>query len=305
MNNLNNIILCQFPSSSTIPKTDSQMESTNQRIKSTVEGVKPEIFSIDNKTKKIGSIAVFTATAESVTINKRKKEPILAEVAHATKSEKVNEDTCLIGPNRAVICDGVGSTKNGDMSSKLAANFLYAMLDIFPNKIDDPSKATKIMQEVLLSAHEYIRDCQRISGNDMAATASIVKIVKLKVSKKYKRYALIGNVGDSPIYIKKQDGKLVEITNYHNRSKLPKPTKRQALGKDMKIDPKVFFVRLKKDEQIIVTSNGVSKNTPSKKKLKKKFPKSLNPVDIARSIVKIKGKPRSKDSRTAAVLRAA
>jgi len=224
----------------------------------------------------------------------------LAEVSFDTRSErKVNEDSCRVGINKAVICDGVGSTKNGDVSSKLAANYLYETLDIIPNKIEEPSKATAMMREILFSSHEYIRHCQKISGNSMASTASIVKIVELNVGNEYKRYALIGNVGDSPIYIKKQNGKLIEITNYHNRRKLPNPKKRQALGKDMKIDPKVCFVRLKKGELIIVTSNGVSKNVPSKKKLQKQASKSNNPEQIAKYIVTLKKK--SKDSQTTPV----
>ena len=234
----------------------------------------------------------------------KSKTPNSYKVASASLSEyKPNEDYCVITENSAVICDGVGSTKNGLLASSLAAEHISSELSRIPDVVEDSTMVEYIMAGLLLSSNQYIKDQQASLGNSMASTASVAKIVQRRVGDRLRTYAIIGNVGDSPVYVMR-DGKVIEITNYHNRRKLPPSKKRPALGKQLAVIPRVYWVRLKKGDQLCLTSNGVSKSDPDKKNLTKVAKKSGTPQQTANRVVLFSNKKLTKDARSIAVLAA-
>ena len=232
------------------------------------------------------------------------KTPNRYKIASASLSEyKLNEDACVVTENSAVICDGVGSAKNGLLASRLASDHISSELSRIPDVVEDSTTAEYIMAGLLLSTNRYIKEQQKSLGNNMASTASVAKIVQRRVGDRLRTYALVGNVGDSPIYVMR-DGKVIEITNYHNRRKLPASKKRPALGKQIETIPHVYWVRLKKGDQLCLTSNGVSKSDPDKKNLTKVAKKSGTPQQTANRVVSFSNKKLSKDARSIAVLSA-
>ncbi len=217
--------------------------------------------------------------------------------ASASEGQKVNEDRFAYDvKGTIVVSDGVGSGGNGAEASQKTVDCLMPELAQLDN-INDRSLAEKIMSEVLYNANDFMLGQREASGNTMAATVSAVKLIE----ENGRTYAVIGNVGDSPIYLLR-DGELIELTNYHTH--LPVRDKRQALGKPLEFKPNVFTKRIRPGDQLIVTSNGVRKKSPNLRPIQKLITKADNPQQAAQRLAtELKGD--SQDARTAVVLKAA
>jgi serine/threonine protein phosphatase PrpC len=214
-------------------------------------------------------------------------------IGAATASEKFNEDRHVYDQKgMAVVCDGVGSSENGGAASEWAADFLSNKVgQMETNATRQDSEAA--LSDALLQADMFIQWEQHVTGQDMASTASVMKLIK----EGKKTFAVIGNVGDSPVY-RERNGTLKELTNYHRE--LPSRKHRPALGKS-KSKPHVFSVRFKKGDRILLTTNGVRKNDPEMTGIKKLTDAIREPQELAQSLVsKLKGK--SPDARTVIVV---
>jgi len=215
-------------------------------------------------------------------------------IGAATAAEKVNEDNHFYDQQGiAVVCDGVGSSENGGVASEVATDLLAKQLQ----KIDTDTNrenAEKSIADALQDTDMFIQWEQAMTGQDMASTASVMKVI----TEGEKTYAVIGNVGDSPVY-RMRNGKLKELTNYNQD--LPAREHRQALGKDLPLRPHVFSVRFKQGDLLLLTSNGVRKNDPEMKGMRKILDKIREPQKIAESLVtRLNGK--SRDARTVIVV---
>jgi protein phosphatase len=220
-----------------------------------------------------------------------------ARIGAATASEKLNEDFFTADMSgMAIVCDGVGSSGYGIEGASLANEFLAEKVSEL-SWIDNHETAEKALAEVLREAHQRVLQEQAATGHDMVSTASVVKFVNEADA----QWAVIGNVGDSPIYLMRGE-ELTELTNYHQEL-LPRD-QRAALGKAFTPAPQTLSVQLEPGDRILVSSNGLRKNDPDKKKMRKILAKTDDPQAAAEALVaKVSG--ISRDARTAVVLEAA
>ena len=203
-----------------------------------------------------------------------------------------NEDAVLSKPEGGLygVFDGLGGHIDGDKASQSARdNILKNMENIPPNVSVDVIENQ--MRNALLLANKNIADRNegKVGEERMGTTASVVKIWEGKNGEKK---AIIGNVGDSRVYIQQANGKLEQITLDDNQSyaiaknekeartlqeKFNNITNKnelneneiglyknrniilQSLGDD-KIKPHIFTIDLKPGDKIIVSSDGIHDN---------------------------------------------
>jgi len=114
----------------------------------------------------------------------------------------------------AIVCDGMGGHTAGDVASNLACKSIAEKLEVFPNNLEN---SKKYMANVLEQVNKEIRNEAKtdLSKFDMGTTASVVKIWQSEGERK----AIIGNVGDSRVYIINREGNLTQITLDDNQAR--------------------------------------------------------------------------------------
>lgn len=217
------------------------------------------------------------------------------QIGQATASEKPNEDSSAASPDGwAVVCDGVGSADSGGEGAQTITNFLAQRLANI-NSETDHALAEKEITAALLEADELLNDAILTTGESKASTASVLKLIQ----EGDKTYAVFGNVGDSPIYIMRQ-GELQELVGHHLY--LPPREMRPALGKLLNPNPVVFSVPLQPGDRLLLSTNGIRKNTDNRlKPIQKILTKNSNPQAAAHKLV-TKLNKISPDARTAVVM---
>ncbi len=225
---------------------------------------------------------------------------VTARTEVCTKHPDRNEDVMLTMPERGVfgVFDGASRMNDSDVIAQAASeavrNFVAGAKE--PRTLEG---AKKFVRVALALAHEQVKEASPDHEDNVATTASIVKIFE----REGKRYAAFGNVGDSPIYVRKADGSLRLLSAEHTlfASKLANPetaeeyaayearfktlsekkesdlsaaedivyrgmleekrTLTNFLGAAV-FDPAIGLVELAPGEEILIMSDGVSDNLP-------------------------------------------
>jgi protein phosphatase len=135
--------------------------------------------------------------------------------AYKTDCGKVrthNEDSVNITKNKsgeilAVVADGMGGHKNGEIASKIACDNVingFSKLDTIGTKEEAITWITKIVSEANNKIYEYTKSNPDSKGMGTTIVMSI----------KTEKFLLIGNIGDSSGYVIKK-GNLHKITTDH------------------------------------------------------------------------------------------
>ena len=120
-----------------------------------------------------------------------------ASVASEKHSGK-NEDAAFILGKRAVgIIDGMGGVAGGERAAQLAKNSLCQSLEQMNSSLSLPDSENGVRQ-ALVDANRVVFQQGQAEKNIMGATGSVLYIWE---GSKRERYAIVGNVGDSRVYI--------------------------------------------------------------------------------------------------------
>jgi len=213
-----------------------------------------------------------------------------ASVASDNHPER-NEDAFFMmqEPTVLVVLDGMGGYRGGERASNLVREFLINSFRLLPNQLSIDDAQVAVHKALLEANHIIFRDKERAKYSRMGTTASIVYIWQDSMREKK---AIIGNVGDSRVYISRNN-RLYQITlddsqmnsalaseklawelqdrmnNIINPSKeLSEQEQRffkirnkisQALNGES-ISPRINIVELKPQDRLVVCSDGISDN---------------------------------------------
>lgn len=194
----------------------------------------------------------------------------------SSKHPDRNEDAVLQDPKSgtAMILDGMGGHANGDKASATGRDYLAERIGAITD--NNPEVVRSRIEEVLVDASEKIST--EVPGG--GSTASVVKIVE----NDGKTYAVVGNVGDSRVYIFR-DGKLRQITTDDSSfakgvaDELDEVTDLNTLSPDGRVGfnfrnvvgdalglkgrdvkPQTHIIELQPGDRILLTSDGVHDN---------------------------------------------
>lgn len=207
-----------------------------------------------------------------------------------------NEDALFQIPEKQAfgVFDGMGGHAAGDVASRIARDHVERGLKELPEGLS-LEQTQHSLSSILKEAHENILQQARANPalKGMGTTASVVKVWE---GPQGERKAVIGNVGDSRVYVRHANGALEQVTfddnairqmmarqaisltealalqgKLNNATDLSKLTPQekslfedrnsiaQALG-HANVSPRMHVVDLRVGDKIIVTSDGVHDN---------------------------------------------
>jgi serine/threonine protein phosphatase PrpC len=183
------------------------------------------------------------------------------------KIRRHNEDFVYAPKNNdgnfAVVADGMGGHKAGEVASKLVVDTITKTLkDVPPENITE-----EVLSNTLISANKNVWN-QSHSDRRKEGMGSTATVAVFNGSK-----AIVGHVGDSRAYLFRK-GVLSQITKDHSyvqmlvdngiitKSEASKhPSKNiitRAVGTDEELDVDIYIVPLKKDDMILLCSDGLN-----------------------------------------------
>ncbi len=224
----------------------------------------------------------------------RNENPDIKMGAATLKSIKheYNEDAAFMSSDSKsplkvfAIFDGMGGHKGGADASSTALHTVSNRIEngnINPNLSLEQTEG--LVKSLILEAHSAIKNKAIGDLKDMGTTASLGILWE---GKNEEKKLVVGNVGDSRIYIFRE-GKLIQLTTDDDLAEIGRGNVlTQAVGqKD--IDPKVGIFDILPDDQVIGISDGISDALGED--IEKEFLKALqdnkgNPTEAANSLVK-------------------
>jgi PPM family protein phosphatase len=259
--------------------------------------------------------------------------------AHEDHPER-NEDAKFISKDGLAfgVFDGMGGEFGGQEASNSAKGYLLKALDTFPER-QSLQQETQLIHDILVDANKKILREKGGRSEGMNTTASVVRIWQGPGSE---RKAIVGNVGDSRVYIFR-NGSLKQITLDDNLLRADYPNENEAgyvqekmnntvdpvnglteeerglwrkrniltqyLGKE-KISPRMHVVDLSPGDQILICSDGISDNLTDmemsvilSKNISGNYAKEITDTASSRSKEGKANHPRSKkDDMTAIVI---
>ncbi|MCQ2418177.1 MAG: Stp1/IreP family PP2C-type Ser/Thr phosphatase [Clostridia bacterium] len=167
----------------------------------------------------------------------------------------------------AVVCDGMGGAKSGNVASKLAS-------DVFSSEVERSftpeltlEKAEAVLREACSLANQAVYEHSQLS-EDFAGMGTTLVAILIKDD-----FAVAANVGDSRVYRINEDGiscvskdhSLVEmmvqrgeISKEQARTHPQKNLITRAVGTERAVECDIFRLELSKDEQFLLCSDGLS-----------------------------------------------
>ena len=141
----------------------------------------------------------------------------IAGVTDQGRQRKRNEDTLLVDPaaGLALVADGMGGHRAGDVASRLAAAELHERIAAAPPASMSVSEGSRSplgerMAEAVLRADARVR-AEGVGGGDQEGMGTTLTALVLRPED---RRAVIGHVGDSRAY-RYEGGRLRQITRDH------------------------------------------------------------------------------------------
>ena len=225
-----------------------------------------------------------------------------------------NEDACFVVPSDDVyiVADGVGGNNAGEIASRTAVSMIAAYVKENPlSSIKDEDELQvyftdcleKVNTEIYALAHKYDEN------KGMATTAVIAYIRDSK--------AYIVNVGDSRAYLIRGE-KISQITEDHtyvnelikngiitDEEGVRHPKRHiitRALGGDAIIEPDIFRVEIKKDDVLLLCTDGLHSEI-SEGKIVSIVSESESMTDACRLLVNAANRSGGRDNITVICLK--
>ena len=147
----------------------------------------------------------------------------------------------------AVLCDGVGSAEYGAEAAKRVCHFLVTNLKNHPNSWSMQKAILHFIKSV--NSILYTESMEQYQRVEMVTTLALVVIEGDRV------YG--ANVGDSRIYILRDD-KLSVLSQDHNEDEEElSHVLTKAIGLDSEVEPYYFENKLQKDDRVLLCSDGL------------------------------------------------
>ena len=182
------------------------------------------------------------------------KEVRLAVSAESIASEEHlerNEDAMLVMEKKGVfaVFDGLGGRAAGDYASQRTKRFVERTVVSSFSDTMSQEEASRMMAHVLQKASEMLHreSMENDAMKDMGTTVSLVKILEEAGGT---QKAIIGNVGDSRVYILHQDGTLEQITLDDSYVREMFPNEAEARAVQKKLSGAVYPAALSDDESL-------------------------------------------------------
>lgn len=191
--------------------------------------------------------------------------------SHVGKVRHINEDSAWIGQTEngldaAVVADGMGGHKAGEVASGLAVESLTRSLSAWSEDIALEASADKL-RELIARANATVYEAA--SGNEQYSNMGTTVVIALIDGSK----VLIGHIGDSRIY-RYRDGELEQLTEDHTlvneltKSGQLSPEEAanhphrnwitRALGTDKEVAADVRLVDWRPNDRLLLCSDGLT-----------------------------------------------
>ena len=128
------------------------------------------------------------------------------------KVRNKNQDQAAVNANIkdqviAVVCDGMGGHRSGEIASRVVMDHVLSCFDIIP-PFDTPEELKKWLQETIVEGDQIVKrmEMQNVEHQGMGTTIVVAIFMDNKL--------YVSHVGDSRAYILK-DGQLTQITKDH------------------------------------------------------------------------------------------
>jgi len=216
---------------------------------------------------------------------------IQARTVASNKHPDRNEDTMFILPERKAVgvFDGISRHAAGDKASRIAKDQVGGALQELDDGLSVQQVEDAIRQAIINANNEVYKQAQT-ENNNMGTTASMVYIWE---GGKGERKAIVGNVGDSRVYLLRNN-RLEQITLDDSEILSILPNERQArqlqlklsnvtdpqtqltaseqalfnrrniiiqaLGRRPSVEPKIHTIDFLPSDRILVCSDGISEN---------------------------------------------
>ncbi len=207
----------------------------------------------------------------------------------------INEDAVFVKKDEKIfgILDGVGGYAAGNIASREAAKYIIEGLQKLPEGLT-PQETQNELKRILLEANIKLLNLAE-KNPELAKMGSTASVVKIYEGPQNEKKAIIGNVGDSRVYILR-DGQLKQITLDDSvvREKIEDEEQAkvvqeklnnaidpeilsdlekilfarrnqitQALGRT-DIEPRMHIIDVQENDKLIVTSDGIHDNLTDK-----------------------------------------
>ncbi|MCH5204813.1 MAG: Stp1/IreP family PP2C-type Ser/Thr phosphatase [Oscillospiraceae bacterium] len=178
----------------------------------------------------------------------------------------------MLSPNAcaAVLCDGMGGESRGGLASRLAVDIVSKRIKESFRESFSPNAIRNLLITSVIAANSVVRGCPKESENEVMGTTCVAAIV-------FNKTAYIVNVGDSRAYqlfTDDEDECIRQITKDHSHVRElvdkgviteeeaknhPKRSKiTRAIGAEDDITPDYFELDMKKDDMLLLCSDGLS-----------------------------------------------
>ncbi len=184
-----------------------------------------------------------------------------------------NEDCYFACCNEAddfalfVVCDGMGGALAGNIASRMACDVFVNEINSFDLRDKTFEEFSPLLYSAALKANKLVYEK---SETDLECSGMGTTLVAVLV---HEDRALVINIGDSRAYIV-SNGAITQITKDHSvvedmvrRGEITKEEARthpkknlitKAIGTAPEVEPDIFSVELKKDDYLLLCSDGLS-----------------------------------------------
>ena len=175
----------------------------------------------------------------------------------------------------AVVCDGMGGAKGGNIASSLAVKAYTQVIKATMSKVSPDSLTEKEIERIIKQAIEKANTVVYEAANyDIELEGMGTTLVSVLI---YGDNAVVANVGDSRLYIYKE-GNLKQITNDHSfvqylidKGSLTKEEAKnhpnrniilKALGVNESVEPDIFNINNEDYDMLLLCSDGLTTHIP-------------------------------------------
>ena len=215
------------------------------------------------------------------------------------------------GQYLAVVCDGMGGSKSGDVASRLASEVFLQDVEqsVYPDM--EQSEIVQMLVSAVKSANRAVYEQSQVSADFAGMGTTLVAVFSQQGD------AYILNVGDSRCYYVARD-EISQITEDHSvvglmvaRGQITEEEARnhpnknlitRAVGTESRVECDCFYLRLDQGEYLLLCSDGLS-NMVTRPELLYEITHGSDGMETCRRMIEIAKKRGAPDNVTAVLLR--